>query len=185
MAHYTPAQRSLQEQHDSVALADALDATIIVDELDEQAIEFIGSRDFFFLSTVTAEGEPTVSYKGGGAGVVQVADPTTLLFPSYDGNGMYLSMGNIADTHFPGAELVVRAAIHTAFVNCGRYIPKHTRVEDSPYVPNAQGQAPVPAWKRIDVLQPVLATDVQAQVQAEGGPIDFDEYAQRMADGKP
>lgn len=214
---YTPAQRSLQEEQNSVELADALDATIIVEELDEQAVEFIGSRDFFFLSTVTGEGEPTVSYKGGGRGVVHVADPTTLLFPSYDGNGMYLSMGNIADTgkigllfidfetphrvrvqasaslsteaadlaHFPGAEIVVRASIDRAFVNCGRYIHKHTRVEDSPYVPDEAGDAPVPAWKRIDIMQPVLGPEVQAEVEATGGTIDYDEYAQRMAEGRP
>lgn len=214
---YTAAQRALQEQQDSVPLADALDATIIVDELDERAAEFVGSRDFFFLSTVTGDGEPTVSYKGGGRGVVHVADPTTLLFPSYDGNGMYLSMGNIADTgkigllfidfetphrvrvqataalstesedlaHFPGAEMVVRASIDRAFVNCGRYIHKHTRVEDSPYVPDADGDAPIPAWKRIDLMQPVLGEAVQAQVEAAGGTIDYDEYAQRMADGQP
>jgi predicted pyridoxine 5'-phosphate oxidase superfamily flavin-nucleotide-binding protein len=37
-----------------------------------------------------------VSRKGGAAGFVRVIDPTTIVFPSYDGNGMFLSMGNIA-----------------------------------------------------------------------------------------
>ena len=36
-----------------------------------------------------------MSYKGGAPGFVRVVDPTHLMFPSYDGNGMYLSMGNI------------------------------------------------------------------------------------------
>ena len=196
-------------------LADALDATIIVDELDERAIDFVGSRDFFFLSTVTADGEPTVSHKGGGVGVVQVVDPKTLLFPSYDGNGMYLSMGNIADSgrigmlfidfetphrvrvqataslsdaaedlaHFPGAELVVRAVVDRAFVNCGRYIHKHTRVEAAPHVPDADGNAPMASWKRIDAMQPALSDEVRAEVEAAGGTIDHAEYARRMAEG--
>jgi hypothetical protein len=47
---------------------------------------------------VNARGEPTVSHKGGPVGVVTVVDTTTLAFPSYDGNGMFLSMGNIAET---------------------------------------------------------------------------------------
>jgi predicted pyridoxine 5'-phosphate oxidase superfamily flavin-nucleotide-binding protein len=59
---------------------------------------FIQSRDFFFLATVNARGEPTVSHKGGPVGVVTVVDARTLAFPSYDGNGMFLSMGNIAET---------------------------------------------------------------------------------------
>ena len=49
-----------------------------------------------FLSTVDHKGRPTVSYKGGDPGFVKVVDATTLVFPSYDGNGMFLSMGNIA-----------------------------------------------------------------------------------------
>src|SRR5690606_37244694 len=39
---------------------------------------------------------PTVSYKGGDPGFIKVIDPTTIAFPSYDGNGMYYSMGNIS-----------------------------------------------------------------------------------------
>ena len=49
----------------------------------------------FFLSTVNQAGQPTVSYKGGDPEFVQVVNPTTLVFPSYDGNGMFMSMGNL------------------------------------------------------------------------------------------
>ncbi len=49
----------------------------------------------FFLATADAEGRPTCSYKGGEPGFVRVLDPTTLAFPNYDGNGMYLSTGNV------------------------------------------------------------------------------------------
>lgn len=49
----------------------------------------------FFLSTVNAAGQPTVSYKGGDPEFVKVVNPSTLVFPSYDGNGMYMSMGNL------------------------------------------------------------------------------------------
>jgi uncharacterized protein len=49
----------------------------------------------FFLTTINDKGQPTVSYKGGDMGFVKVLDSNTLIFPSYDGNGMFLSMGNI------------------------------------------------------------------------------------------
>ncbi|MDB4103684.1 pyridoxamine 5'-phosphate oxidase family protein, partial [Acidimicrobiales bacterium] len=74
---YTPQQRSLQDQFDSRPLADRLQMAIVVEELDEQHTDFITSRDYFYLATVNAHGEPTVSYKGGGVGVVSVVDSTT------------------------------------------------------------------------------------------------------------
>ena len=93
---YSPSQRALQDEFDTRRLADAHQMTIIADGIDDDRRAFIESRDFFFLSTVGADGWPTVSYKGGPTGVVQVEDERTIVFPSYDGNGMFLSMGNIA-----------------------------------------------------------------------------------------
>ena len=49
----------------------------------------------FFLATTDAEGCPDCSYKGGDPGFVRVIDERTLVFPSYDGNGMFKSLGNI------------------------------------------------------------------------------------------
>jgi predicted pyridoxine 5'-phosphate oxidase superfamily flavin-nucleotide-binding protein len=48
----------------------------------------------FFLATADAEGRPSCSYKGGDPGFVRVLDEHTLAFPDYDGNGMFLSLGN-------------------------------------------------------------------------------------------
>lgn len=56
----------------------------------------------FFLATVDADGQPACSYKGGDPGFVTVVDDQTLAFPNYDGNGMYLSMGNVDATHHVG-----------------------------------------------------------------------------------
>jgi len=92
---YGQAQRALQDEFDTRRLADAHQMTIVAEGLDDDRTAFIESRDFFFLSTVGADGWPTVSYKGGPTGVVQVEDEHTIVFPSYDGNGMFLSMGNI------------------------------------------------------------------------------------------
>jgi hypothetical protein len=50
------------------------------------------------LATVDGDGFPDVSYKGGRPGFVKVLDDRTLRFPSYDGNGMYRSLGNIQET---------------------------------------------------------------------------------------
>lgn len=58
---------------------------------------FIESRDMFFLTTIDHRGYPTCSYKGGHPGFVKVLDSKALIFPNFDGNGMFLSMGNITE----------------------------------------------------------------------------------------
>lgn len=95
---YSPEQRELQDVFDTKTLADALTAVIVTDEIPEDHAAFISSRDFFFLSSVNTNGEPTVSYKGGAPGFVHIVNPKSFVFPSYDGNGMFLSMGNVAAT---------------------------------------------------------------------------------------
>jgi predicted pyridoxine 5'-phosphate oxidase superfamily flavin-nucleotide-binding protein len=93
---YGDEHRTLQDQFQSRPMADRIEQIALKTEIGDEERAFIESRDFFFLSTVNQQGQPTVSYKGGNPGFVKVADANTLLFPSYDGNGMYLSMGNIA-----------------------------------------------------------------------------------------
>jgi predicted pyridoxine 5'-phosphate oxidase superfamily flavin-nucleotide-binding protein len=95
---YTEAQRAMQAEQDHLKLADTVRNAIVWDVVEGPNAAFIESRDFFFLATVDGQGRPTVSYKGGAPGVVKVLDPKTLIFPIYDGNGMYLSAGNAAET---------------------------------------------------------------------------------------
>lgn len=87
--------RSLQDRFDTRALADRIDDLLVHDVISEDDRAFIEARDLFFLATADAAGRPTCSYKGGEPGFVRVLDPRTLAFPSYDGNGMYLSVGNV------------------------------------------------------------------------------------------
>jgi|SRR5690554_3142908 len=95
---YGSQHRQLQQEFDKEKLADRVAQSIITDHLTPQHRDFIGSRDFFFLSTIDHRGFPTCSHKGGDVGFVKILDDKTLAFPSLDGNGMYLSMGNI-DAH--------------------------------------------------------------------------------------
>lgn len=88
--------RALQMAFDTRSLADRIESITVKPEVDDMAKAFIESRDMFFLTSIDHKGRPTVSYKGGTPGFVKVLDANTILFPSYDGNGMYLSMGNIA-----------------------------------------------------------------------------------------
>ncbi len=95
---YTPAQRQLQDEFETRALADRLVDAAVTDSLAPAQAEFISQRNMFFLSTIDEHGFPSASYKGGAKGFVRVPNAQTLTFPSYDGNGMFMSMGNIAAT---------------------------------------------------------------------------------------
>jgi hypothetical protein len=99
---YDRGHRDLQDEFESRALADRLEAFVVKDEIGEDDRQFIEKMDFFFLSTINEGGFPTTSYKGGSPGLVKVLDNKTLLFPCYDGNGMWLSAGNIDARHNVG-----------------------------------------------------------------------------------
>lgn len=95
---YHEAQRELQDRFDTRRLADRLETVRVHEAFTEADRAFIESRDLFFLATVSPDGWPSCSYKGGDPGFVQVIDARTLAFPCYDGNGMFLSMGNLTAT---------------------------------------------------------------------------------------
>jgi predicted pyridoxine 5'-phosphate oxidase superfamily flavin-nucleotide-binding protein len=94
-ASYHEGNRHFQDRFDTRRLADRIDERLVRDTIDDDDRAFIERMDMFFLATADAEGSPNCSYKGGDPGFVRVLDPHTIAFPSYDGNGMYLSMGNV------------------------------------------------------------------------------------------
>jgi predicted pyridoxine 5'-phosphate oxidase superfamily flavin-nucleotide-binding protein len=96
MDTYHDGSRRLQDRFDTRRLADRIDERFVqkpVIDADDKA--FIERMDMFFLATADADGRPQCSYKGGDPGFIRVLDERTVAFPNYDGNGMYLSMGNL------------------------------------------------------------------------------------------
>src|SRR3954447_16865746 len=164
---YHEGNRHLQDAFDSRRLADRLETVKVRDRIDEGDRAFIESLDMFFLATADEHGRPTCSYKGGDPGFVRVLDPRTLAFPGYDGNGMFLSLGNVRVNPevgllfvdfergrrlrvqgtatidredvaaWPGAQFAVHVRTSAVFPNCPRYIHRRTLVERSAYVPRA------------------------------------------------
>ena len=94
---YGEQHRKLQDEFGTRNMADRVEELVCRTEFDDGAKGFIESVEMFYLSSIDHQGRPTVSYKGGDRGFVKVLDSTTLIFPSYDGNGMFFSMGNISE----------------------------------------------------------------------------------------
>lgn len=185
MPFYSDEARALQDRFDTRRLADRIEEKLVREHITDDDRAFIVARDMLFLATTDADGVPQCSYKGGDPGFVRIVDEHTIVFPSYDGNGMYLSAGNIAvNAHvgilfidfegqkrlrlngvatqtddvadFPGAQFVWRVVVTKVFPNCPRYIHKYQLVERSHFVPRAEEAPPVPAWKTREWSRDVL-----------------------------
>lgn len=66
------------------------------DVLTAEEMEFIRSRDSFYMATVSETGWPYVQHRGGARGFLQVVSPTQLAFADYKGNRQLLTTGNVA-----------------------------------------------------------------------------------------
>ncbi len=95
MAMFHERNRALQDHFGTRALADRIVEHRDHDQFTESEKLFIESRSFFFLATADADGRPDCSFKGGQPGFVRIVAPDLLVFPDYDGNGMFKSLGNI------------------------------------------------------------------------------------------
>jgi uncharacterized protein len=61
-----------------------------------------------------------------------------------------------------------------------------TRLEGSRYIPDAKsGEQPIPGWKRIDAIQPVLPKRDQNKADTVGGLITMDKWGQMAMEGDP
>lgn len=136
MSFYHQGQRELQDAFDTRRLADRIEERLVRDRLTEDDKAFIEHLDLFFLATADTQGQPSCSYKGGEPGFIRVVHPQEIAFPSYDGNGMFLSAGN----------MLVHAAVGLLLIDFEQ--PRRLRIhglaqvehEDPllPYYPEAQ-----------------------------------------------
>lgn len=213
---YGAEHRKLQDEFDTRRLADLMEAGVMHAEFAPHEVEFIQSRDMFFLSTLDPAGRPTVSYKGGAPGFVRVVGQSSLIFPWFDGNGMFYSAGNLAETSkvgllfidfltpnrlrvqgearlmreasllasYPGALFVVGVEVESVWVNCPRYIHRYQKIAESKYVAAEGHEAPLPGWKRIDIVQEALPSLDRERVAAAGGVIDQAAYGDLLAKGE-
>jgi predicted pyridoxine 5'-phosphate oxidase superfamily flavin-nucleotide-binding protein len=100
---YHEGSRSLQDRFDTRRLADRIEERFLSRAMiDAEDRAFIERIDMFFLATADHDGRPQCSYKGGDPGFVRVLDERTVAFPNYDGNGMYLSIGNVLENPHVG-----------------------------------------------------------------------------------
>ena len=145
---YNAGARELQDQFDSRRIADRLVEVTVHDTITETDCAFIERMDMFFLATADADGRPQCSYKGGDPGFVRVVDGRTLAFPNYDGNGMYLSMGN----------LTVNPHVGMLFVDFAGRPPRRIRVNGTASI--AKDDPLIEHWPEAQFVVRVAVSEV-------------------------
>ena len=65
--------------------------------LTKEQMDFIQSRDSFYLGTASVEGQPYIQHRGGAKGFVVADSESSLWFPDFSGNRQYISTGNISE----------------------------------------------------------------------------------------
>lgn len=96
MTMFHEGNRKLQDQYGGRAVADRIVEMVESNTISDDFKAFIQAVPFFFLAT-SANDNTDCSFKGGEPGFVRVTGPNTLIFPDYDGNRMYKSLGNIVE----------------------------------------------------------------------------------------
>lgn len=158
MSHtsFHPGEQRAQAQWHTAALWDeARKQRLLWDHIPAIYHTRLEAAPFFFLATSSPDGRCDCSFKGGGPGLVRILDAHRFAFPDFDGNGAFMSLGNIllnpqvgclfidfAD----GARLRVngRASIHEGDAIAALF-PSHPRVvliEVEQVVPNCARHVP-------------------------------------------
>jgi uncharacterized protein len=163
MAMFHSGNRELQQHFASMALADRLVERLRRSEFTDEDRDFIHSVEFFFLATAAPDGQPDCSFKGGPPGFARVVRSDLLVWPDYDGNGMFKSLGNLRLNPFVGL----------LFIRMGA-APKRLRVN---------GRA------EILLEDPLMQEFVGAQALVRVTPIDIfpncPRYIPDLAEGRP
>jgi uncharacterized protein len=169
---FSEQSRHFQDKFDTRRLADRIAEHFIRPLLSPEQAAFISTARMVFLATVTADGQPECTYKGGRAGFVTVVDEQTLQIPFYNGNGIFSTLGNISatgrvglffidfedsyrlrvngtatisdppDKGAPGALQIVTVRTEVVYDQCERYVHRMQFIKESPYCPAEDYEPP-------------------------------------------
>ncbi len=93
---FHPGEIAAQERWKTTHIWDKARRTrLLMGHIPEAFHARIKNAPFFFLATSDNNGSCDCSFKGGGPGIIQIINSSRLAFPDYDGNGAFMSVGNI------------------------------------------------------------------------------------------
>jgi len=90
-------ERELQKSYGTEKRAEQFYNRQMRSSLNDMMQRFLIERDMLFISTADSEGNCDSSIRVGVPGFIRVLDDKRIAFPEYRGNGVYASLGNIAE----------------------------------------------------------------------------------------
>jgi len=88
-------RKAQQKWHTESIWDDARKQRLLWDHIPAELQTRLESVLFFFLATSDSGGHCDCSFKGGGPGLIKIIDERHFVFPDFDGNGAFMSLGNI------------------------------------------------------------------------------------------
>ena len=96
---FTDAVKKLQELNGSRAAYERMENGYHEEGLTETEVNFISSRDSFYMASTSQTGYPYIQHRGGPKGFIKILDESTLGLVDFSGNKQYISVGNSADNN--------------------------------------------------------------------------------------
>ena len=90
-------EERIQDERDSLNRAKRFYDKQVKDRLTPEMQEFIRRQPMMFVATADTSGACDCSPRFGAPGFVRMVDPKTLAYPEFRGNGVFASLGNIAE----------------------------------------------------------------------------------------
>jgi predicted pyridoxine 5'-phosphate oxidase superfamily flavin-nucleotide-binding protein len=89
-------ERQAQQRWNTAALWDDVRRKrLLLDHIPPELHARLEQVPFFFLATSDEHGRCDCSFKGGGPGLIRILNERRLAFPDFDGNGAFMSLGNL------------------------------------------------------------------------------------------
>ena len=86
-----------QEKYGTQHMASNILESVNTSRIYAHLKKIINGCSYFFLATASKDAKVNVNFKGGEKGFVHVIDENTILFPDYDGNGIFHGLNDIME----------------------------------------------------------------------------------------
>ncbi len=94
---FTQEHKDIREKNGTTKQVEYYLNTIASDEIDENLRFYLEGLRYFFFATSSKDGYTNVNFKGAKSNtLIKVLDKKRFIFPDYNGNGIFHSVGDIA-----------------------------------------------------------------------------------------
>lgn len=99
-------EKALQQDYGTSTRAENFYKKQMLDHLNPRMLEFVARIEMIFVATSNLAGDCDNSIRVGPPGFVKIIDAQRIAYPEYRGNGVFASLGNIAENPHIGILMI-------------------------------------------------------------------------------